>query len=520
MIKSTIKDELALKHKTDCLVLFCSDESKLSGDLKELDRKLNSAISAARKDKRFEGKANQTLLLNSRGFLNCDNILLAGIGDKKEVTAEKLRQAVGSSVKLAEQSRFKRISFSLGDGLFDKIQRQAKSDHDAIACAIIEAGLLALYHFDEYKSVEKGKEPHRLGEIVLLLSAKSNASAVRKGLNRGKKLAEAVYLSRDLISHPGNRATPSYLASTAKSIAKKYSLTCKIVGKKEMEKLGMGSLLGVTRGSAEPPALIVLEYKGGKKGEAPIAIVGKGITFDTGGISLKPPASMDEMKMDMSGGAVTLGTMQAVASLKLSINVVGIVPAAENMPSSTAIKPGDILTSMSGKTIEVLNTDAEGRLVLADALSYASRFKPKVIIDLATLTGAVLMALGGTAAAVIGNDNESDLIKQLIASGTETGERLWQLPLWEEHEEAVKSSIADLKNIASKGFGAGTITGAAFLKPFAGDQPWAHLDIAGTSWSGSAKPYIPSGPSGFGVRLLVDYLEKQTQEPKKKGGSK
>ena len=516
MIKTTIKNESTFKHKTDCMVLFSADEKKLSGDLKELDQKLGGAISAARKSKRFEGKTNQILLLNSRGILKTDHILLAGIGNTKEITTEKLRQAVGNSVKLAEQSRFQRVSFSLGDGLFDKTLRKAKSTHDAIACAIIEAGLLALYHFDEYKSVEKGNEPHRIGEIALLSPDKSNTPAIRKGVDRGKKLAEAVHLSRDLISHPSNRATPSYLANTAKSIAKKYSMTCKIVNKKEMEKLGMGSLLGVTRGSHESPALIILEYKGGKKGEAPIAIVGKGITFDTGGISIKPSPGMDEMKMDMSGGAVTLGTMQALASLKLPVNVVGIVPAAENMPGGSAIKPGDILKSMSGKTIEVLNTDAEGRLVLADALTYAGRFKPKVIVDLATLTGAVVMALGGTAAAVVGNDD--DLIEQLIASGTETGEPLWQLPLWEEHEKAVKSSIADLKNIASKGFGAGTIIGAAFLKPFAGDQPWAHLDIAGTSWSGESKPYVPSGPSGFGVRLLIDYLENQTAatKPKKK----
>ncbi len=286
-----------------------------------------------------------------------------------------------------------------------------------------------------------------------------------------------------------------------------------MLGKNEMKKLGMGALLGVAQGSQEPPALIVLEYRGGRKTEPPVVIVGKGITFDTGGISLKPPANMDEMKMDMSGGGVTLGTLQAAAALKLPVNVIGLVPATENMPSGTAIKPGDVLKSMSGKTIEVLNTDAEGRLVLADALAYAARYKPQAVIDLATLTGAVVVALGHSAAAVLGNDET--LVKKLITSGESTGERLWQLPLWEEHEKAMKSQLADLKNIAGPGVGAGTITGAAFLKAFAGDQPWAHLDIAGTAW-GDEKPYVPKGPSGFGVRLLVDYLEHVAAGRKRK----
>lgn len=248
-----------------------------------------------------------------------------------------------------------------------------------------------------------------------------------------------------------------------------------------------------------------MEYKGGKAKDKPVVIVGKGVTFDTGGISLKPGAGMDEMKFDMSGGAVTIGTLQAVASLKLKVNVVGIVPATENMPGGSAIKPGDILTASNGKTIEVLNTDAEGRLILADALVYAQRYKPKALIDLATLTGAVIMALGHQAAAAVGTD--SKLVQKLIESGDATGERLWELPLYEEFEKATKSDIADLKNITSKGVGAGTITGAAFLKPFTGDFPWAHLDIAGTAWTSNEKPYVPKGGSAYGVRLLIDYLK-------------
>jgi leucyl aminopeptidase len=241
-----------------------------------------------------------------------------------------------------------------------------------------------------------------------------------------------------------------------------------------------------------------------------VVIVGKGITFDTGGISLKPPSNMDEMKMDMSGGSVAIGTLSAAAALKIPLNVVGLIPASENMPSGTAIKPGDILKSMSGKTIEVLNTDAEGRLILADALTYAQRYKPKAVIDLATLTGAVIIALGHQAAAVLGNNDE--LTANLQQCGEMTGERLWPLPLWPAHEKAVKSDIADLKNIASPGVGAGTITAGAFLKAFIGEYPWCHLDIAGTSWSGEEKPYTPKGASGFGIRLLVRFLEQEAKK--------
>ena len=357
-----------------------------------------------------------------------------------------------------------------------------------------------------YKSIdEKDGPPSRIEKLTLLNASKSRKASIEKSIARAEKIIDAVHTARDLISHPGSTATPTFLAEHAKKIARKNKITCKVLGQKEMEKLGMGSLLGASQGSDEPPALIALEYNGAGKKKAPTVIVGKGVTFDTGGISLKPGASMDEMKMDMSGAATTLATLQLVSSLKLKINIVGIVAAAENMPSGSAIKPGDILKSMSGKTIEVLNTDAEGRLVLADALTYAQRYKPKEVIDLATLTGAVLHALGHQAAAVIGNNTA--MIQKLKNAGEATGERVWELPLWPEHEKATKSDIADLKNIASPGVGAGTIMGAAFLKAFAGEQPWTHIDIAGTAW-GFDRPYTNKGASGFGVRLLLSYLEK------------
>jgi leucyl aminopeptidase len=499
MLKITQKTEQSLNHKTECLILPCLEIKKPTGLLKEIDDNLQGAISAAIVNKRFSGKPNQTLLLNCTE--KASNILLLGIGKTKEVTAEKICQAAATAVKILEKSKFKSVAADLS--AFEFIGKGKSGCYGELAGAVAEGAGLALYHFDNYKS--KDEDEVRLEKLTLLTTSKIQKTAVEKSIARAEKIVNAVHVARDLISHPGNTVTPTYLAEHAKKMARKNKITCKVLGKKEMEKLGMGSLLGVAQGSDEPPALIVLEYNGAAKKKAPTVIVGKGITFDTGGISLKPGGGMDEMKMDMSGSATTLATLELVASLKLKVNVVGIVAAAENMPSGSAIKPGDILKSMSGKTIEVLNTDAEGRLVLADALTYAQRYKPKEVIDLATLTGAVLHALGHQAAAVIGNNPA--MIQKLKDSGEATGERVWELPLWEEHEKATKSDIADLKNIASPGVGAGTTMGAAFLKPFAGDQPWTHIDIAGTAW-GFDRPYTNKGASGFGVRLLLNYLEK------------
>ncbi|GJL79086.1 MAG: putative cytosol aminopeptidase [Nitrospinaceae bacterium] len=519
MIKTTVKTDNLLQHKTPCLVLFCPEEKKPAGDLKQIDQALNGSVAQAFKDKRFEGKPNQALLLNARGAMKPDNLLLVGIGKAKEVTEENIRQASGTAAKVAEGAKFKTLSYYLPDGALEKaLTRDRKKSSSEAARAVAEGSYLALYHFDIYKSKEKDETPSRVEEIILLTDSRSAVGKLKQASEVAGKVADGVWQVRDLILEPSNKLTPSILANTAKKMAAKQKISCKVLREAEMKKLGMGSLLGVSKGSSEPPAFIILEYKGGKKNEAPIAIVGKAVTFDTGGISLKPAPNMDEMKKDMSGGAVTLGTLQVAASLKLPINLVGLIPSVENMPDGAAIKPGDILTSMSGKTIEVLNTDAEGRLILADALSYAARFKPKAVIDLATLTGAVIVALGSYAAGVMGTDDE--LIENLKASGTLTGEKLWQLPLWDEHDKETKSDIADLKNIASAGVGAGTTMGAAFLKPFAGDQPWAHIDIAGTSWTGKDKAYTPRGASGFGVRLLVNFLEQQSQGKKTKSSKK
>jgi len=502
-IKIRTNDPISLD--ADCLILLRPEEEKPGKSLKEIDRKLNGAVSGIYKSKRFEGKANQALWLETLGSIKAKAVLLVGIGPSEDVSVEKLRQAGASSSRLAEKNKSATVAFV---NQIERKKGESRLSDESCARAIAEGALLGLYRFEEYKSKDKkSKNQNDRLENISILTEAAKQAAVRKGVQKAEKTVSAVFTARDLAAHPGNKATPSFLAQTARKIARTHQFSCKALGPKEMAKLGMGALLGVSQGSKEPPALIVMEYKGGPKKQAPIAIVGKGITFDTGGISLKPSAGMGEMKMDMSGGAATIGALQAVASLKLPINVVGLVPAAENMPGGAAIKPGDILNSMSGKSIEVLNTDAEGRLALADALSYSARFKPSAVIDLATLTGACVVALGHQAAAVIGNDAE--LIEKLTASGENSGERLWNLPLWEEHEKAVKSDIADLKNISAPNVGAGTITAAAFLKAFVNDVPWAHLDIAGVAWE-LDRPYIPKGPSGFGVRLLLDYLENST----------
>ncbi|MGV7220304.1 MAG: leucyl aminopeptidase [Nitrospinales bacterium] len=502
MTKIIVKEADPFKHKTQCMVILCREEKTPSGILTRLDKVLNGAILSCYKGKKFEGKLNQKLWLNAGGGVKAENILLIGSGKAGDITEDRFRQAGGSGAKHAEKNKCKSISIALPDWEF-KLPKG--SETGACIRSVIEGVHLSLYHFDQYKSQDKDSPKNLINDITILSPSKGHTSIVKTAMAEAEKLTEGVMTARNLISHPGNTATPAYLANTAKKIAGKGKLTCKVLGVKEMKKLGMGALLGVGQGSAQPPAFIILEYKGGKKNQAPVALVGKGVTFDTGGISLKPGGGMDEMKYDMSGGATVIGTLQAAANLKLPVNVVGLIPTAENMPGSNAIKPGDILTSLSGKTIEVLNTDAEGRLILADALAYADRLKPKAVIDLATLTGACVVALGHQAAAVVGTDPK--LIEKLKASGDKTGERVWELPLYEEFDNAVKSDIADLKNISSPGVGAGTITASAFLKAFVGDNPWAHLDIAGVAWSKEEKPYIPRGAAGFGVRLLIDYLK-------------
>ena len=479
---------LALPSKGS-IAIGVMEERKLLKLGKQLDRSVGGLLSSAMASSRFTGKAHQSLSV----FTPKGRVVLYGLG-KGENIDELWAEAAGGNIRahLAGSGESEvSVVFEGHPGAGKEIETRA--------ARLAYGAVLRAYSFDKYKTKRKAEDKPTLKKMSVLVEGHAKARARFKDLS---EIATGVALTRDLVSEPPNVLHPESYAERCKSL-KDVGIKVEILGEAKMEKLGMGALLGVSRGSHEAPALIVLEYFGTAKSKAPTVIVGKGVSFDTGGISLKPSAGMDEMKMDMSGAATTLATLQAVSSLKLPINVVGIVGAVENMPGGSAIKPGDILKSMSGKTIEVLNTDAEGRLVLADALTYAGRYKPKEVIDLATLTGAVLMALGHQGAAVIGTD--PDMITRLKKAGDATGERVWEMPLWEEFEKAVKSDIADLKNIASPGVGAGTITAAAFLKAFAGDQPWTHIDIAGTAW-GAEKPYTTKGASGYGVRLLLQYL--------------
>lgn len=484
-----------LEMEGDCIALGCYENEVLDLTNKAVDKKLNNAIQGLVKEKVFEGKLNQTTLIFSLGKLKVNQVILIGLGKKKEINLDKLRQASGTVTKFAKGQGIKKLISNLID---IKINNQTPVD---ISQAVAEGAILSLYTFDHYKS-EKDDNEKQLKELILLTANDKSIANYKSGFNMAKKISTAVYLARDLINHPGNIATPTFLADQAKIMAKKNNIKCKILNKSDMEKLGMGALLGVARGSHQPPKFIILEYGGTKKDKAPIVIVGKGLTFDSGGISIKPSQGMDEMKTDMSGGAGAIGAIMAAAALRLPVNLVTLVPATENMPGGSANKPGDILKTMSGKTIEVLNTDAEGRLILADALSYAERYKPKAVIDMATLTGACVVALGNIASGIMGNDEK--LIEAIRKAGDITGERVWPLPLWEEYDELIKSDIADVKNIGGRG--AGTITAAGLLKKFASKYPWAHLDIAGTAWTDKPKPYITKGAVGVGVRLVVQYL--------------
>jgi leucyl aminopeptidase len=373
-----------------------------------------------------------------------------------------------------------------------------------IVQAAAEGSLLGLYQYTPYKTV--GREDFGEVEQLNIIAEGNQYSIIAAAVKNAQIITAGVYFARDLISAPSNEMTPSIMAQKARQIARRKNVTCKVLDRVKMKKMGMRSLLGVASGSNEEPKFIILEYSGGSKSKAPVVLVGKGLTFDSGGISIKPAEKMEEMKSDMSGGAAVMATVMVAADLRLPLNVVGLIPATENMPGGSAYKPGDILKSYSGKTIEVINTDAEGRLILADALSYASVYKPAAIIDIATLTGACIIALGDDVIGMLGYDEK--LKNEINRAARETGELVWELPLWEQYSELIKSDVADYKNTGGRA--AGTITAGVFLSKFVGEYPWVHLDIAGPAWSGKDKAYIPKGAAGITVRLLTEYLRNLT----------
>jgi leucyl aminopeptidase len=495
--KITIKVGNPLKQKTACLVLPAY-EGRLKNACSELDVPLRNRLQKIFRSREFSGKSGEMLLLHNVEGGPCERFLLVGLGPKKQTNSLGLRSLASQiGVYLAER-RISRCLINTSSLQF------GKGGEIAALGAITEGLLLAAYRFDLYR--EKSSENIApLQAAALLIGSSRDKAAAETVAREAAAVCNGIYRARDLVNLPGNHKSPLVLAETAQQIAQQQGISCTLLPRAELESRGFGALLGVAQGSPRDPYLIVLEYRGGTKDERPVALVGKGVVFDAGGISLKPAEKMDEMKMDMAGGAAVLGAVQAVAELKLPVNLVAVVPAVENLPSGTAFRPGDILTSLSGKTIEVLNTDAEGRLILADALTWVGQYNPRVVIDVATLTGACIVALGHHASAVLGN--HEGLIRELIKAGERCGDRLWQLPLWDEYDTQLKGDFGDIKN--SVGRPAGTITAAAFLKQFAGDYTWAHLDIAGTAWADKNTPGSPKGGTGVGVRLLVEYLRGQ-----------
>jgi len=490
-MKINISSTNPLEHATPALVIGCFEDSK-DELFARSDKALDGCLSRLAESREFTGKPATSRLLHTLGRLPAERLLLVGLGKRDELTDERLRQAAGNAVQALRGSRV--ASFSSALHLCAPLPKALE--------AVSAGSLLGSYSFDLYKTKDK-EQRFEFEAMTLLQPAPSDLAAARLRVEATETICRGVSLARDLVSQPGNVLTPSYLAQTARELADRHALKCRVYEQEELEQLGMNALVGVGKGAAETPRLIVLEYSGaGAKGR-PVVLVGKGITFDSGGISIKPGAGMEEMKTDMAGSAAVLGTMAAAAGLKLPVNLVGIIPTAENMPDGNAFKPGDVLTSLSGTTIEITNTDAEGRLILCDALHFAQKFKPAAMVDLATLTGACVVALGHEASAVMGNDQR--LVDALKRAGEECGERLWQMPLWEEYGEVMKSDIADLKNAGSRD--GGSISAAWFLKQFVGETRWAHLDIAGTAWRDKARPYSPKGATGVGVRLLIEYLQ-------------
>jgi leucyl aminopeptidase len=480
---------------TKAVVVGHFEKSKnLEGSAAVLDKNCDGLISNLIKDGIFQGKLFETGIVNTRGLIISDWVVVIGLGKKNEFNLEKVRGAFSKAARTIRDLNIKNFSASLDSGNTDL-------PIDKVAQSAVEGVLLGLYRFTPFKTVERD-QIKEVDEFVIMETKQDSLKVIKSAVKTGEIISNAVCYTRDLVAAPSNEMTPSILADKAKEAAGKRPVEVKIINEPAMKKLGMNALLGVARGSNEPPKLIVMEYNGGKKGESPVVLVGKGITFDSGGISIKPSDSMDEMKTDMSGGAAVIGTLMASADLKTPVNIVGIIPATENLPGGKAYKPGDILKSMSGKTIEVLNTDAEGRVVLADAFAYANRYKPAAMIDMATLTGACIIALGDL---IVGMMGTNEGLKNMIRDASEaTGEKVWELPLWEEYDELIKSDAADFKNTGGRAGGA--ITAALFLSKFVGDYPWVHLDIAGPAWLKKDRPYISKGASGVGVRLMVELL--------------
>ncbi len=488
----SIKSGNPEKQRTACLIVGITEPRRLTPAARAIDDVSGKYLSNLIRRGDIVGKKGQSLLLHNVSGTLADRVLLVGCGREREMNDNVFREVIENSIReLSDTGASEAVCYLTelnlkGRDLYWKVRQT------------VETAEQCLYEFREFKSSKK-KDRKPLRKLVLTAPSRRDLPTGDRAIQEGRSISRGVKLTRDVANRPANICTPTHIAGQAQQLGRSYkSVKVKVLDKEAMEKLGMNSLLSVTSGGPEPPKLITLEYNGGRKGDKPVVLVGKGITFDTGGISIKPAQAMDEMKYDMCGGATVLGVLCAAADMDLPLNIVGVIPATENMPSGTATKPGDIFTTMSGQTVEVLNTDAEGRLILCDALTYSERYEPEVVIDIATLTGACIVALGKVASGLLSNHNP--LAKDLLTAGETSGDRAWQLPLWEEYQELLDSPFADFANIGGRD--AGTITAACFLSRFTKKFHWAHLDIAGTAWiSGKEK-----GATGRPVRLLMQYL--------------
>ena len=491
----SIKSGSPEKQRSACVVVGVFEPRKLCIPGEILNKASNQYISDLLRRGDLEGKPGTTLLLHNVQGTLCDRILLVGLGKEKEFREKEYREAVATAVRTLNEIGAFDATITLTELPVRKRDLPWRIRQTVLI--VFET----LYRFDRFKS-KKDEVRRPLRKLTLAVESRTDLSAAELALNQGHAIAAGMNLTKDLGNLPGNVCTPTYLAEQALELGKDHGLKVEVLERADMEKLGMGSFLSVARGTHEPPKLITLQHDGGKPGEKPVVLVGKGITFDTGGISLKPGPEMDEMKYDMCGAASVLGTMKAIAQMGLPMNVVGIIPTTENMPGGNASRPGDIVTSMSGQTIEILNTDAEGRLILCDALTYAERYDPACVVDIATLTGACVIALGNVASGLLANDDS--LARELLHAGQNAYDRAWQLPLWEDYQEQLKSPFADMANIGGRS--AGTITAACFLSRFAKKFDWAHLDIAGTAWKSGEK----KGATGRPVPLLTHFLLART----------
>jgi leucyl aminopeptidase len=483
----------AEKFPCELLLLFSFESPEaLAGPIQNVDLEWKGFISTLMKQGDFKGELFECRLFYTQGALSAKRVLLTGLGKKGEFDLEKWRGAASKAGQFIRNSGIKQFVFPIKklDGLSE----------NELAESFVTGLLLGVYQFNEFKTLERDKIKE-IGEAVLLGEKDAETKLIGDGLRIGKIVSEAVCMARDLVNGPSNQVTPTVLAEKAQQIARDHGMEIRVLEVSQAEAMGMGAFTAVAKGSQEPGKFITLEYNKGK-GLDTIALVGKGITFDSGGISIKPSEGMERMKDDMSGAAAVLATLQAASELKLPLNLVGVIPATENLPSGKAYKPGDILKTLSGQTVEVISTDAEGRLILSDALTYSLRLKPKAIVDLATLTGACVIALGDYAIGLFGNDES--LLKRIEEASGKTGEKVWKLPLWDEYFEYLKSDVADFRNVGTRA--AGAIIGAIFLSKFVEKIPWVHLDIAGPASIEKERPYMPKGGTGAGVRLVVQLL--------------